>query len=376
MNSFQQVEYVVVKWFSTFNVRKSSKRLPGKHDVFQFPWYLGPISAVLENLQVVFCKSTFLWSFCMWNVGPCVEIAKYLLTCSMWLCGSENLRLQPLIISATSAISTIDSELCDSAPDALRLKSLLYWNRASNLIEQFFQTVSILKIKCQSDLHPIDCTIYVCTLSTHCFFWNLQLFNHWNSKHLFFCKCQTSKRRWRSKVSFAVAAVGALMFHTLAVGFVVPNLQRSNSKGVQGALPAAKLPEQVVPGWFFVGIPTWNLAAFSLDSACNWKFQLFVSHFWVFCLILIVALGKTLKWQLAFGRTRCTNWCDGVWRCRIGHCCCRTFGSFQAGIKGNGAQLWWIQTCGWWQAGASICGAEAGGFLYEVIVMVVCCRAY
>ena len=71
-------------------------------------------------------------------------------------------------------------------------------------------------------------------------------------------------------MSFAVAAVGALMFHTLAVGFVVPNLQRSNSKGVQGvqgALPAAKLPEQVVPGWFFVGIPTWILAAFSCDSA-------------------------------------------------------------------------------------------------------------
>ena len=56
-------------------------------------------------------------------------------------------------------------------------------------------------------------------------------------------------------MSFAVAAVGALMFHT-AVGFVVPNLQRSNSKGVQGvqgALPAAKLPEQVAPGWFFGG---------------------------------------------------------------------------------------------------------------------------
>lgn len=109
---------------------------------------------------------------------------------------------------------------------------------------------------------------------------------------------------------------------------------------------------------------------FSCDSAWNWKFQLFVSHFWVFCLIFIVALGKTLKWQPAFGRTRCTNWCDGVWRCRIGHCCCRTFGSFKAGIKGNGAQLWWIQTCGWWQAGASVCGAETGGFLYEVIVML------
>eukprot|EP00434_Breviolum_minutum_P018086 symbB.v1.2.015952.t1/scaffold1203.1/size131588/19 len=57
--------------------------------------------------------------------------------------------------------------------------------------------------------------------------------------------------RTMSKVSFAVAAIGALMFHTFAVGFVVPNLQRSNSKGVQGvqgALPAAKLPEQVVPG--------------------------------------------------------------------------------------------------------------------------------
>jgi len=82
----------------------------------------------------------------------------------------------------------------------------------------------------------------------------------------FSVSAKTSKRRWRSKVSFAVAAVGALLFHT-AVGFVVPNLQRSNSKGVQGALPAAKLPEQVVPGWVCWGIPTWNLAAFSLDSA-------------------------------------------------------------------------------------------------------------
>ena len=190
MNSFQQVEYVVVKWFSTFNVRKSSKKLPGKHDVFQ---YLGPISAVLDNLQTVFCKSTFLWSLCMWNVGPCVEIAKFLLTCSMWLCGSENLRLQPLIISATSAISTIfDSELCDSAPDALRLKSLLYWNRASNLIEKFFQTVSVLKMKCQSDLHPIDCTMSVR-------YQRIAFFEIFNSSTLetrnisFFCECQNSQ---------------------------------------------------------------------------------------------------------------------------------------------------------------------------------------
>ena len=186
MNSFQQVEYVVVKWFSTFNVRKSSKRLPGKHDVFQFPWYLGPISAVLENLQVVFCKSTFLWSLCMWNVGPCVEIAKFLLTCSMWLCGSENLRLQPLIISATSAISTIfDSELCDSAPDALRLKSLLNWDRASNLFEKCFQTVSVLKIKCQSGA---ACTLHQEMKFASCFLF--EIFNHWNSKRLFFCKCK------------------------------------------------------------------------------------------------------------------------------------------------------------------------------------------
>lgn len=107
-------------------------------------------------------------------------------------------------------------------------------------------------MKYQSDLHPIDCTIYVCTLSTHGFFLKsstLQPLKLETSN--FSVSAKTPKRRWRSKVSFAVAAVGALLFHT-AVGFVVPNLQRSNSKGVQGvqgALPAAKLPEQVVPGW-------------------------------------------------------------------------------------------------------------------------------
>lgn len=50
-------------------------------------------------------------------------------------------------------------------------------------------------------------------------------------------------------MSFAVAAVGALMFHTLAVGFVVPNLR---SRALGAAKPAAlQLPEQVVPGRFF-----------------------------------------------------------------------------------------------------------------------------
>lgn len=139
--------------FSTFNVRKSSKRLRGKHDVFQFSMLFGAyFRSSGKFASCILQINVFLVSLhvkCRTMCWDC-KVSPDLLNVA-WLCGSENLRLQPLIISATSAISTIfDSELCDSAPDALQLKSLSYWNRASNLFEKSFQTVSILKIKCQS----------------------------------------------------------------------------------------------------------------------------------------------------------------------------------------------------------------------------------
>lgn len=107
----------------------------------------------------------------------------------------------------------------------------------------------------------------------------------------------------------------------------------------------------------FLGIPTWqNFIRFCVKLEVS-IFRRRLNCFPLVGLLLdLNCLGQDidkLKWQPAFGRTCCTNWC-GVWRCRIGHCCCRTFGSFKAGIKGNGAQLWWIQTCGWWQAGAFV----------------------
>lgn len=193
MNSFQKVEYVFVKWLSRHSTWGNLQKDCGENMTFSsFPCYLGLISEVLENLQVVFCKSTFFWSLCMWNVGLCVEIAKFLLTCSMWL-GYVAQRISDF--NRWSSQRPQRFQRSSTQNYATRLLMRCNWSHFHTetehltCLKNLFRPCQFWRLNVSRERPAL---YRVCFRNTKrwslhlVFFWNLQLFNHWNSKHLIF----------------------------------------------------------------------------------------------------------------------------------------------------------------------------------------------